>query len=142
MDFVSRFTKAKTFKEKVKCFIAKMLRGYVVTPLGRIMLLPSEYNRLAMVTGNKDLVDGKIEKKGQNQMADKEAIVDDLNVAKLMLCNQQMLTPEMRVRIGQAITNAIHALCEEQPSKSCSYYAENGKNPCCTYACEGCTWYV
>lgn len=31
---------------------------------------------------------------------------------------------------------------KEQPSKSCSYYAENGKKPCCTHDCDGCTWYV
>ena len=47
-------------------------------------------------------------------------------------------------RAGKYIWDAITLLkeCEEQPLKSCSYYAENGKNPCCTYACEGCTWYV
>ena len=56
MNFVVRYTKAKTFKEKAKCFIAKMLCGHVVTPLGRIMLLPADYNRLAMLTGNEDMI--------------------------------------------------------------------------------------
>ena len=56
MDFVLSYAKAETFKEKAKCFIAKMLCGHVVTPLGRIMLLPAEYNRLAIATGNEDMI--------------------------------------------------------------------------------------
>ena len=56
MDFVSSYVEAKTFKEKLMCFIAKMLDGHVITPLGRIMLLPVDYNRLAIVTGNEDMV--------------------------------------------------------------------------------------
>lgn len=43
MDFIARYTYAKTFKQKAHCLIAKLLRGHVVTPLGRIMLLPSDY---------------------------------------------------------------------------------------------------
>lgn len=56
MDFVSSHAKAETFKEKAKCFIAKILCGHVVTPLGRIMLLPKDYNRLAISTGNEDMI--------------------------------------------------------------------------------------
>ncbi len=56
MDFVSSYAKAETFKEKAICFIAKMLCGHVVTPLGRIMLLPKDYNRLAITTGNEDMI--------------------------------------------------------------------------------------
>ena len=56
MNFVSSYAKAKTFKEKMKCFIAKILCGYVVTPFGRIMLLPKDYNRLAIATGNEDMI--------------------------------------------------------------------------------------
>ena len=52
----------------------------------------------------------KREWKGQSKMVDKEEIVDDLNVAKLVLCNHQMLTPEMCFLIGQAITRAIDLL--------------------------------
>lgn len=44
--------------------------------------------------------------------------------------------------LREALTLAIYALGEEQPSKGCSYYAENDKKPCCTHDCEGCTWYV
>lgn len=42
-----------------------------------------------------------------------ETVVNDLNTAKLMLCNPQMLTPEMCVRIGQAINSAIDLLKEQ-----------------------------
>ena len=47
-------------------------------------------------------------------MVDKEVIINDLNVAKLALYNRQMLTPEMFVRIGQAITSAIDLLREDE----------------------------
>ena len=56
MDFVSSYVKARTFKEKVICFIAKTLNGHVITPIGRIMLLPTDYNRLAIATGNEDMI--------------------------------------------------------------------------------------
>lgn len=57
MDFVTKYAKAETLKEKALCFIAKMLCGHVVTPLGRIMLLPADYDRLAIATGNEDMID-------------------------------------------------------------------------------------
>lgn len=56
MDFVIKYAKANTLRQKVICFIVKMSGGYVVTPLGRIMLLPKEYNRLAIATGNEDMI--------------------------------------------------------------------------------------
>ncbi len=56
MDFVLSYVKARTFKEKAKCFIARMIGGRVVTPIGRIMLLPADYNRLAIATGNEDMI--------------------------------------------------------------------------------------
>lgn len=56
MDFVFNYVKARTFKEKVMCFIAQMLDGHVITPIGRIMLLPADYNRLAIATGNEDMI--------------------------------------------------------------------------------------
>lgn len=56
MNFVLSYVKAKTFKGKVKCFIARMIGGHVVTPLGRIMLLPADYDRLAIATGNEDMI--------------------------------------------------------------------------------------
>lgn len=43
-----------------------------------------------------------------------EKVINDLNVAKCILCNPQMLTPEMCVKIGQAITSAIAILKEQK----------------------------
>jgi hypothetical protein len=48
-------------------------------------------------------------------MPDREKVVNDLNVSKLMLCNPKMLTSEMCVRIGQAINGAIDLLKEQEP---------------------------
>ena len=56
MDFVSSYAKAETFKEKAICFIAKMLGAHVITPIGWIMLLPVDYDRLAIATGNEDII--------------------------------------------------------------------------------------
>lgn len=49
-------------------------------------------------------------------MSETKRVINDLNVAKLILCNPQMLTPEMCIRIGQAITSFI-ALLKEQEVK-------------------------
>ena len=48
-------------------------------------------------------------------MTSREEVISDLNVAKLMLCNPQVLTPEMCVKIGQAISSAIVLLKEQEP---------------------------
>ena len=56
MEFVSSYAKARTFKEKVMCFIAQMLGAHVITPIGRIMLLPADYDKLAIATGNGDII--------------------------------------------------------------------------------------
>lgn len=45
---------------------------------------------------------------------DMEKVINDLNVAKLMLCNPKMLTPEMCVKIGKAITSSIHLLKKQE----------------------------
>lgn len=51
--------------------------------------------------------------------------------------------PENYSILREALTLAICVLSEEdQPLKSCSYYAENGKKPCCTHDCDECVWYV
>ena len=52
-------------------------------------------------------------------MPDRDSVINDLNVAKLILCNPQMLTPEMRIRIGQAITSALDILKEQEHQKRC-----------------------
>lgn len=48
-------------------------------------------------------------------MTHREKVIDDLNLAKLILCKPQMLAPEMCIRVGQAITSAINLLKEQEP---------------------------
>ena len=43
-----------------------------------------------------------------------EKIISDLQIAKFILCHPQMLTPEMYLRIGQAITSAVALLKEQE----------------------------
>jgi DNA topoisomerase IA len=43
-----------------------------------------------------------------------ERVINDLNEAKLILCNPQMLTPEMCIRVGLVITRAIDLLKERE----------------------------
>jgi len=47
-------------------------------------------------------------------MPNRDSVINNLNVAKLILCNPQMLTPEMCIRIGQTVTSAIALLKEQQ----------------------------
>ena len=47
-------------------------------------------------------------------MSETKKYIENLNIAKLILCNQQMLTPEMCIRIGQAVTDAISLLKEKE----------------------------
>ena len=49
------------------------------------------------------------------EMTDRDSVISDLSVAKLILCNPQMLTPKMCIRIGQAITSSIFLLKEQEP---------------------------
>lgn len=41
-------------------------------------------------------------------------IIVDLNTAKKVLCVSEMLTDEMRIKIGQVITNAINYIEEHE----------------------------
>lgn len=50
-------------------------------------------------------------------MSETERVINDLNIAKLILCNPQMLTPEMCIRIGQIITSVLALLKEQDPVK-------------------------
>ena len=56
MNFVTTYTKAKTLKDKVMCLVAKFTGANYVTPLGRIILLKNDYNKIAYLTGNDDLL--------------------------------------------------------------------------------------
>lgn len=44
-----------------------------------------------------------------------EKVIEDLNIAKNILIFPQMLSHEMRIRIGQAISTAIALLKEQEP---------------------------
>lgn len=46
-------------------------------------------------------------------MSATEKVINDLNVAKIILCNPQMLNPEMCIKIGQAINSAIDLLTSQ-----------------------------
>ena len=50
-------------------------------------------------------------------MRETEKTIENLNTAKIILCDQQMLTPEMCVRIGQAVTSSINLLKEQEVRK-------------------------
>ena len=47
-------------------------------------------------------------------MSSTEKVIENLDIAKLILCNPQMLTPEMCIRIGEAITSPIALLKEQE----------------------------
>ena len=47
-------------------------------------------------------------------MNETDRIINDLNTAKLMLCNPQVLTPELCVKSGQAINSTIDLLKEQE----------------------------
>ena len=69
-------------------------------------------------------------------MANREKVINDLNVAKRILCNPQMLTFEMKIKIGQAITNVLALLKEQEPREltidEWREWKENPKrNPIC-----------
>jgi len=46
LEFELYYKKAETVTEKIQCFIAKIFKARVVTPLGRIVLLPKDYDQL------------------------------------------------------------------------------------------------
>ena len=50
-------------------------------------------------------------------IANRNSVINDLNIAKRILCNPQMLTPETRVRIGQSVTNAINLLTRREQGR-------------------------
>lgn len=46
MNFVTRYKKADTLREKIMCYIVKILHAHYVTPLGRVILLPVDYDQM------------------------------------------------------------------------------------------------
>ena len=47
--------------------------------------------------------------------------------------------PENYTMLREALTIAVDAL--DSDDNRCTYYEENGKEPCCTHSCDGCMWY-
>lgn len=59
----------------------------------------------------------------------REKVIEDLNIAKNILTFPQMLSPEMRIKIGQAISAAIALLKEQEavePHYTTLRYLVNG----------------
>ena len=46
---------------------------------------------------------------------DREKIIENMNIAKAVLCNPNMVTPEMSIKIGQTISDAISLQKEQEP---------------------------
>ena len=66
----------------------------------------------------KELTDFALDEKGSEVgMTDMKKIIEDLNIAKNILIFPQMLSHEMRIRIGQAISAAIALLKKQEPIK-------------------------
>ena len=76
-------------------------------------------------------------------MPDREKVMNALERCDLYeFCVDDSCPYYREVACLERLRQDALALLKEQPSKSCSYYAENGKKPCCTHDCYGCTWYV
>ena len=46
---------------------------------------------------------------------DRKKIIENMNIAKAVLCNPNMVTPEMCIKIGQTISDAIDLLKVQEP---------------------------
>ena len=54
---------------------------------------------------------------GKVGMIDRKKVISDLSASKRILCYPQMLTPEIRIKIGYAISDAIDLLKEQEAVK-------------------------
>lgn len=77
-----------------------------------------------------------MKKEMEHQVPDRDSVINDLNVAKLILCNPQMFSHEMRIRIGQAISDTIALLKDQQKGEGKSPTWKKGKAFCGN--CGGC----
>ncbi len=57
MEFVKTYTKARNITSILMCYLAKIIGGTVMSPIGRIVLTPKDYKHMAIITGNGDLID-------------------------------------------------------------------------------------
>lgn len=59
-------------------------------------------------------------------MSNREKVISDLETSKIILCNPNMINDSMLIKIGQAITNGIYLLKEQEPvivrCKDCKYW--------------------
>lgn len=58
-------------------------------------------------------------------MPDRKKIIENMNIAKAVLCSPNMITPEMRIMIGQTITDAISTLKEQNNCENCAIAIED-----------------
>lgn len=70
------------------------------------------------------------------EMKDREKIIKNLSIAKQILIYPQMLSHEMCIRIGQAISAAIALLKEQEPRELTinewhEWKADSRRNPIC-----------
>ena len=63
-------------------------------------------------------------------MVNREKIIENMNIAKAILCNPNMITPEMSIKIGQTISDAISLLKEQEPIKPEMFDAGDGWIDC------------
>ena len=47
----------------------------------------------------------------------REKIIENMNIAKTVLCNPNMVTPEMCIKIGQIISDALSLLKEQEAQR-------------------------
>ena len=55
---------------------------------------------------------------------EKEKVIENMNIAKAVLCNSNMVTPEMSIKIGQTISDAL-SLLKEQEAEAKWIYGED-----------------
>ena len=58
-------------------------------------------------------------------MTDIEKVIENMNTAKAVLCNPNMVTPEMCIKIGQTISNALFLLKEQNNCENCAIAIED-----------------
>jgi hypothetical protein len=64
---------------------------------------------------------------------DREKVMKNMNIAKAVLCNPNMVTPEMCIMIGQTISDALSLLKEQEPAQG---FVDTDGVP----HCDSCGW--
>lgn len=58
-------------------------------------------------------------------MTDIEKVIENMNIAKAVLCNPNMVTPEMCIKIGQTISDTLSLLKEQNICENCAIAIED-----------------